>query len=190
MWSYPFASVIVLALALLVVTTVFSLKVVTRSGAAEPVGLRQMSVDIALLLWGVSYFVSTVDDPVNGGRITDLDLFGSQSILTAALDWFALSVAILAVLSWTFSRLNGVDVRVLLLVGTTTTSLLILEGAARVKAFAFPATHGFPTHSSEIWSRRFVLLNDDGFRGTDFVSSSSTPTRRLLTLIANKRHRV
>lgn len=57
--------------------------------------------------------------------------------------------------------------------GASLTALVVvLEGGARLKAFVWPETHGFPTHSEALWWSRFVEFNRMGFRDVDHATES------------------
>src|SRR5713101_2900925 len=75
LWSYPFFLVIVVASSLLLGVLVHSLR--APSGANRGYGVSRSSarmfVDLAILFWGIAYFLSASDAPASAGRVTDLN---------------------------------------------------------------------------------------------------------------------
>ncbi len=138
--------------------------------------------NLGMLVWGTAYLLSTLDARTNAGRLLDGNLVGSSAPLPAVLEWLSLiaflGVAVAMVMEhrharWINLRLSALSVAILLMLG---------EGAVRVRAIVFPATQGFPTHSAALWTRRFVHLNQLGFRDADHFAVAQDGVRRLLVV--------
>lgn len=142
--------------------------------------LARRAIGVSVALWGLGYCFAAMADGSDAGRLVELNLFGSTHPVAAATDFLAL-VSVLGVLTFVLWRLVGpqfTDPMVAL--GSLVAILLLLEAGARIKAHFAPATAGFPTYSSQIWARRFVELNDAGFR--DRQDSSEASSREVLVI--------
>ncbi len=184
LWSYPFFVVIVAAGALLAVVLVRSLLVPSPAnpGSHFTRSAAMKFVDLALLFWGVAYFLSANDSAVNGARVLDLNFFGSVMPAAALLEWIALVLLLLGVGGNAIARLSGKWAKAGLVFGAILVFTLVSEGIARVKVAVAPVTEGFPTYSSEIWARRYVRLNRKGWRDAEHSISRDPGIRRLLVV--------
>jgi len=139
-----------------------------------------MFVDLAILFWGIAYFLSASDAPASAGRVTDLNFFGSIMPAAALLEWIALVLLFLGVCAFAIGKLAGGWAKAGLAVGTILVAALVGEGMARVRVAVAPVTEGFPTYSSEVWARRHVKLNHEGWRDVEHSIPRYATTRRLL----------
>jgi len=67
-----------------------------------------------------------------------------------------------------------------LVVATLIFLVVVGEGLARGKAILFPETQGFPTHSGNLWHRKYVRLNSRGFRDEERTIHAGEGVRRVL----------
>ncbi len=113
------------------------------------------------------------------GRVLRVNFFGSLFPPAAALDWVALVLFFLAGV-FAVSQRGGRWIKLGLVVGSILFLALLSEGLARVKAVVAPETQGFPTYSTELWMRRYVELNPEGFRDAAHALVATPGTHRLL----------
>jgi hypothetical protein len=137
--------------------------------------------DWTFLIWSLAYLCAALEDPVQAGRLFEANVVGSSTWLSAALEWIVL-VLLLGSAAVAARRLSPRLRDVALLVGSMAATGIALEGIARVVAFAAPAPQGFPTYRSNIWGRRFVRLNRDGFRDVDPPAAEPDGTRRIAVI--------
>ncbi len=108
-----------------------------------------------------------------------MNFFGSVLPAAAALEWTAMAMFFLAG-AFTVSKLGEKWVKVGLAVGSVVFLALLVEGVARGKAAIAPAMQGAATHSYELWARRHVKRNPEGFRDAPHVIAARPGTGRLL----------
>lgn len=178
LWSRVFFALIVVATALLLVELLRSFLRPSLGGLSRPAKL----LDLAFVSWGTAYLLSARDAAVNGGRIADLNLFGSHMPAAALLEWTALLLLVLAARAFVSAKVNEKWIQVRLAIVTTLFLFLLGEGIARVKVAVAPATQGFPTLSSTVWGQRYVRLNREGWRDAEHRLSAAPGTRRLLVV--------
>jgi hypothetical protein len=136
---------------------------------------------LALLIWGASYLIASLDDPNNAGRIADLNMFGSTTPISASLDWIALNLMAIAATSYLYRRGRAQNGGILVFLSICLV-LIVAEGFVRAVRCIHPVVQGFPTYSSLLWSRSHVQLNRDGFRDGDHGSARDRNTYRLLVV--------
>ena len=178
LWSYSFFLLFVAPCALLVLAAANSLRASVRGADDAPTPAACL-LDLGLLCWGAAYFLSAIDSPAMAGRVLGMNFFGSLFPPAAALEWFALVLFFLAG-AFAASQLGGKWIKVGLVAGSILFLALLAEGLARVKAVVAPETQGFPTYSTELWMRRYVKLNPEGFRDAPHAPVATPGTRRLL----------
>jgi hypothetical protein len=178
LWSYSFFLLFVAACALLALAAANSLRASVRGADNAPTPAACL-LDLGLLCWGAAYFLSAIDSPAMAGRVLAMNFFGSLFPPAAALEWFALVLFFLAG-AFAVSQLGGKWIKLGLVVGSILFLALLAEGFARVKAVVAPETQGFPTYSTELWMRRYVKLNPEGFRDAPHAPVATPGTRRLL----------
>jgi hypothetical protein len=154
LWSYSFAlSVLVGTVVLLVILLLLP---------------RALLVDLALLSWGLAYFLDALDSRDNGANVKDLIFFGSSIPAVALLEWITLVLLFIAFFRATLPRLEEKWSGLAMLIGTLMGLALLGEGFLRVKAaLVAPAVQGLPTFSLAAWNRRYVKLNSEGFRDVE-----------------------
>jgi hypothetical protein len=141
-----------------------------------------ISFDLAVLIWGIAYCLSALEDSKNAGRVTDLDFFGSISPIPSILEWLALCVGALALLLAILPRLSSRRANIAVSVAATVFTLLVVEGALRVYFAITPMTQGFPTNASAMWVRRYSSTNSEGFRDAEHRKTAGPSVRRLLVV--------
>ena len=181
-WSYPFFALVAvtyLGLASWVFRTLRPGPMSTWSAHSK----RAVApFELGVLLWGVAYLISTLDDRKNAGRITDLDFVGSIAPAASILEWLALclwaSALLLTIMPRFKDRRGGIAVSV----AATVFTLLAVEGGLRVFFAIAPMTQGFPTHARELWARRYVSLNSEEFRDVEHSKAVDPSVLRLLVV--------
>ena len=145
---------------------------------AKP-GPAAILVDLSVLLWGIAYCLSSLEDRDNAGRITNLDVFGSIAPVPSLLEWFALCTGTLAILLMVFKMLRGQYLNLAVPVTAIMVTLIVVEGALRVYFTMAPMTQGFPSNAGQMWDRRYVRLNTLGWRDTEHSKLPDPGVRRL-----------
>jgi hypothetical protein len=135
--------------------------------------------DLGILLWGVAYLLSAMDSPANAGRVLQMNFFGSVLPAAAALEWTAMAMFFVAG-AFAVAKLGEWWVKVGLAVGSVVFLALLVEGLARGKAAIAPAMQGAATHSYELWARRHVKRNPEGFRDASHALATRPGSTRLL----------
>ena len=180
-WSYPFLIMIIAAAALLLAAIVSSWRAQRRlPQPSTPHRLRRNCLDLGVLCWGLGYWLSAVDAPDSGGRITDLNFFGSVLPAAAFFEWGALVCLTSAIATFWTPRHEGKWANGVLVIWTIVFLLLAGEGVYRSVAMVAPASKGYPTYSSTLWERRYVQLNENGFRDVEHAITKDKHTHRLL----------
>jgi hypothetical protein len=170
--------VLVVASALLALAAASSWRASVRGAANLPTPAARLR-DLGILCWGAAYLLGAMDSPAMAGRVLGMNLFGSLFAPAAALDWVALVLFFLAG-AFAVSQRGGKWIELGLVVGSILFLVLLAEGLARAKAMLAPQTQGFPTYSSELWVRRYVKLNPEGFRDGPHAMAATPGTSRLL----------
>jgi hypothetical protein len=181
-WSYPFFALVALTYLGLAFWILRMLSAGRRTNWAPRTKGAIVSFDLGILLWGVAYFISTMEDNKNAGRLTDLNLVGSTVPVAAILEWLALCLWALATLLAIRPKLAARHGNVVVSVAATVFTLLALEGGLRVYLAIFPVTEGFPTYAGELWTRRYVSLNSEGFRDVEHSKVADPSVHRLLVV--------
>ena len=181
-WSYSFSAlvaVIYLGLASWVFRTLRPGRIPTGSGQSQRAAAP---FELGVLFWGFAYFISALDDRKNAGRITDLDFVGSIAPIASILEWLALCLWALAVLLAIMPRFRDRRGGIAVSVAATVFTLLAVEGGLRIFFAIAPMTQGFPTHAGELWTRRYVSLNSEGFRDAEHSKAVDPAVLRLLVV--------
>lgn len=181
-WSYVlFIAVVAFVLLGLIARTWVSL---ARQDRREHFpDTSQILCQVAALLWGAGYVLNALDAPSNGGQILDLNLFGSTQPVATLTLW--LSMATLALYLGEPLVRKGLHSRwgtALLTIWVTLALLVLIEGGLRVWAILAPTTQGFPTYTEAMWLRKYVVLNQVGFRDNDHPLVSLSNKNRLLVV--------
>jgi len=147
---------------------------------------------LALLAWGGSFFISSLDDRQAGGRIFDFVFFGSTYPVAIFLEWVALDFLLVAgILSmrslihrcWNVETRQAIRANnALVLITTIAFMVLLFEGSFRFNNVFNPTTQGFPTKSSELWTRKFVQYNNLGYRDREHMVEKDKRTLRILLI--------
>src|SRR6267154_6866997 len=159
-WSYSFSAlvaVIYLGLASWVFRTLRPGRIPTGSGQSQRAAAP---FELGVLFWGFAYFISALDDRKNAGRITDLDFVGSIAPIASILEWLALCLWALAVLLAIMPRFRD------------------RRGGIAVSV----AATVFTLHAGELWTRRYVSLNSEGFRDADHSKAVDPAVLRLFVV--------
>ncbi len=176
-WSYPYSVILVCALGLLGLSVHLALRS-GRSGRRPSTSAQIFN--FASLLWGGAYFLSAIGDRESAARIVDLNVFGSVAPLPACLEWIAMALAAAAGIRWAVGKLSDTGRKFLLSATALAIIALLGEGTLRLRAAVSPSTQGFPTYTSAQWTRRYVQLNNEGFRDVEHPHATPTNERRLL----------
>lgn len=184
LWSWPYLAIVI------VITTLFLLAAVhswTRSRQPNlhsgQISIRSVCSELAFLMWGVGYFVNGLDSSENWGQIADLNAFGTASPLAALLLWGALLTAILGLAETVVP--GGRQSRwgaTLLAVWVTAILLVLVEGECRISAIVAPQSQGYPTYTTALWARKFVSLNQAGFRDLEHSRPPAGEHQQLLVV--------
>ena len=167
LWSYSFALFVVVGTVVLLVILLLLPRV--------------LLVDLALLSWGLAYFLDAVDSRDNGANVKDLIFFGSSIPAVALLQWITLVLLFIAVSRTTLPKLEEKWSGLAMLIGTLIAIALLGEGFLRVKvAVTAPAVQGLPTFSLHSWERKFVKLNSKGFRDVEHALARDPAKSRML----------
>jgi hypothetical protein len=167
LWSYPFAlSIVVATVVLLVILLLLP---------------RALLVDLALLCWGLAYFLDALDSRDSAANVKDLIFFGSPMPAAALLQWITLVLLFIAVSRATMAKLDEKWSGLAMLIGALMVIALFGEGFLRVKAaVTAPTMQGLPTFSLAAWNRRYVKLNSEGFRDVEHPLVRDPAKRRML----------
>jgi len=167
LWSYSFAlSVIAGAVVFFVILLLLP---------------RAPLIDLALLCWGLAYFLDALGSRDNGANVKDLIFFGSSMPAAALLQWMTMVFLFIAVSRATLANLDEKWSGLAMLIGTLCGIALLGEGFLRVKvAVAAPTMQGLPTFSFQIWERKFVKLNSEGFRDVEHALARDPAKKRML----------
>jgi lysophospholipase L1-like esterase len=177
-WSYPFLCVVAVSAVLMLYALLALGRHLRHLGTVSPAARL---IDLAILCWGVAYLINAKLDPVEAGRVITLNFFGSCNTLPALLEWLSLVLLFLAAIPWMARNLNKSWGKVAMSFASIFFLLLMLEGFLRVKAAIAPVDEGYPTCSSQAWSRKHVKLNQSGWRDVEH-SVLTTAARRLLVV--------
>lgn len=176
-WSYPYFGIIIISALILLWLVV---RAVRHLAGRRSSSLAIKLVDIGVLLWGVAYMWEARLDPIQAGRIDLLNFFGSCNLGPAFLDFGAMVLICMALISWLQPRFQGKWTELGLAIGSTVVLLLVMEGALRFKVAIAPSTEGFPSCSTRSWKRRYVRLNQEGWRDVEHSVTAAPGTRRVL----------
>jgi lysophospholipase L1-like esterase len=183
LWSYPFVTVIVAAMAVwaAVVTHAWTRRQQYQV-MSEAQRLTAKFWDLAVLCWGLAYLLEATADPPSAGKITDLIFFGSAMPAAALLEWASLLFMFGALVILIAPRLQGRWIGPGVAVGAVLAVLLVAEGILRLKVVVEPQIQGFPTFSGKAWGRRYEHVNRSGFRDVEHDRLAQPGTRRLLLI--------
>jgi len=179
-WSYPYAAVLLCALAGYGIAVVGLGRTLRRrtEGAAR-LDPATAWLDVAVLVWGTAYLIAALDTPSSAARLLDLNVVGSVDPPAALLEWVALGAAFAALGFWASRRVPRHWINPAVSLAAVAALAVIGEGAARLRAVIAPSTQGFWTYSGQLWTRRFVRLNHLGFRDREHDLVRPAGTRRL-----------
>lgn len=178
-WSPTFA-IMLTVIAILWIAAMY--QAVRRGPARSELAMaRMVSLDVAVFVLGVGYAMTAATTPLAAGRIANLNLFGSEALVPALLEW----IALVGLVGWAGLGLGPWLVRrgwsgPALLGGTLSVLGLLAEGAVRLQAHLFPTLEAVPTFSSKEWDRRFVRRNHDGYRD---IEHQEAPGQRRRVLV-------
>lgn len=181
-WSYPFFTLVVatyLGLAFWIFRTLRVERTAARSAYSKAASI---SLDLAVLLWGMAYFISALENRRYAGRVTDLNFLGSIPPVPSMLEWLALCLGTLAALLAIVPKLGQRHANALISVAATVFTLLAIEGGLRAYFAIAPMTQSFPTNANEMWSRRYALVNSEGLRDAEHAKAADPSVRRLLVV--------
>ena len=184
LWSWPYLALIVMsgALFLMVVANAWIRSRRLSFDACQP-SLVSVCFDFAVLMWGTGYFINGLDASRNWGQIADLNLFGSSHPLAALVLWAALLVATLGLAELVVpSGRTSKAGAIILAIWVTAVLLVSIEGGIRVFAIVAPQSQGYPTYTTALWTRKFVSLNQAGFRDAEHAPLASVGHQRLLVV--------
>lgn len=183
-WSWPHFVLISSIMVLLLATLYKSWRSYFRDD--DDAGLYKLAkyaaFDWGVFFWGFAKFLSAIDSPSSVGEITDLIFFGSHLPTAAILEWLSM-VLFFVCLVFSLSRICQRSLPNFgLMIGSLLFVILLAEGFTRLKTIIDPDTTRFPSHSNELWKRRFVDLNKLGFRDQDHTDVSRENAKRLLLI--------
>jgi hypothetical protein len=142
---------------------------------------RALLVDLALVCWGLAYFLDALESRDNAANVKDLIFFGSSMPAAALLQWITLVLLFIAVSRATMAKLDEKWSGLAMLIGTLIGLTLLGEGFLRAKAAVVaPTMQGLPTFSLAAWNRRYVKLNSEGFRDVEHPLVRDPAKRRML----------
>lgn len=152
----------------------------------------RLFVGIGICVWGASVFVSSLEDNAAGGRILDLEPFGSTVPVGIFLEWismvsfFVALILCVVVAARRMQYKNAAGYKWLqhglITIVSVCALFLLLEGGTRLVNILRPVTQGFPTKSSDLWFRRFVRVNSLGFRDSERSMQALDGAGRILVI--------
>ncbi len=183
LWSYKYFILIVISgvvFILLLISSWISLKREVRK--TRLLNSASTYFDLAILFWGVAYFLSAVDLHNNACRIADLNIVGSTTPLAIMLEWFAMLLLFIAGVIIIVPKSSNKWKNPILMFFTIGALLLVSEGIIRFRAIISPISQGFPTYTSILWGRYNIDYNRKGFRDIEHTLDKPPGTSRLLTI--------
>jgi hypothetical protein len=127
--------------------------------------------DAAILTWGIASLLAACASSDEASRVVDGAAFGSAVPHAVALDGLSIALLVAAFLVWAWVNRTTRFAGPLLVLATVLVVGGIGELAVRARAVIAPLTQGFPTYTSALWERRFVRLNQSGFRDRDHATA-------------------
>ncbi|HET6675356.1 MAG TPA: SGNH/GDSL hydrolase family protein [Nitrospiraceae bacterium] len=184
LWSWPYVLIVMTAGLIFVMSLGHSWWCYRQLGLLRTrVSLAAVHIDLAILLWGVGYFLNGFEAPRNWGQIADLNLFGSSNPAAAVLLWSALLTAVLSMAERVVPRGRASRLgAIMLAVWITAVVLLLGEGGLRFWSIVAPEPQGYPTYTTAMWARKFTSFNHAGFRDQEHARIKSGETQRLLII--------
>ncbi len=182
-WSHQFFALIIVAAILFLVLVIGAWR--ARMKPCEPVRLLRSGafyLELAILVWGIAYFMSALDDPANAALITTLNVFGTTSPVAACLQWCSLVLACLGLFISVFTKLGRRRTNVLVSVAALVAVVTLLEGVVRFRTIIAPVAWDYPAYSSILWERYYVKFNRQVFRDDEHAVEAVPGTRRLLMI--------
>ena len=178
-WSPMFVIVLATIAILWIAVTWHAIR--SEPGRSRIALARTASLDVAFLALGLGYAISAALTPLEAGRVANLNLFGSEALVPAMLEWVALGGFVawagLRGGPWLLERGWSGPVA---LGGTLAVLGLLAEGGVRLEVHLFPTMEGVPTFSSDEWARRYVRRNRDGYRDIDHPEAAGSRRRVLV----------
>jgi hypothetical protein len=152
-----------------------------RRSSARPTA-RALILDVAVMLWGVAYLWTALSDPRLAARIVDGNVVGSSIPAGAALEGVSILLLFLALCAvlWTYRSRSWANLG--LLGWTLVLTAVVGESWCRVSAVIHPSTTGVPSYSSDLWYRRYVRRNLNGWRDADHSIDAEHGVPRLLVI--------
>ncbi len=182
-WStFAFASIACVALVASVAAARSVRRLVRGQTTRVAASAAATSFDFAMTVWGVAFLVAALADPEAGGRLLDLNAFGALHPIAALLEWVALAAFGWAGMLALWDRFGQTKRQAVMLTVLVVVGLLLAEGVLRIWIVAAPETQGFPTASTELWMKRFVARNRDGFRDRERGEARAPGTRRVVVI--------
>jgi hypothetical protein len=183
MWSYSFAGIVLIAIVLFMLCLLESLRRVrSRTIVGVELSTKEVLFDLAILVNAIAYLISSIDNRVNAGRILYANLWGSIDPSAALLEYVALLFWVGTAGYWIVPRLNSGLRRAVVVFGAVAVTLLAAEGVARVRVTLEPEPQGYSSFASDLWARRYVELNQSGFRDSEHSVQKDPAIHRLLIL--------
>jgi hypothetical protein len=179
LWSPMF--VIILAMIAILWIAAMWHAIRRQPGRSEIAVARMASLDVATLALGLGYAMTAAATPLGAGRVANLNLFGSEGLVPAFLEW----IALVGFVAWAGLGCGPWLVRrgwsgPALLGGTLALLGLLAEGAVRLQAHILPTLEGVPTFSTSEWARRYIRRNRDGYRDIDHQEAAGGRRRVLV----------
>lgn len=182
-WShFAFASIVAVGLLATIAAVTSARRLVRGAATGARPGAAARSFDLGVFVWGVSFLWAALAEPEAGGRLLDLNVFGALHPGAALLEWVALAAFAWAGLLVLWTRYGASHRQAVMLAVLLVGSLLLAEGALRLWIVAAPRTQGFPTASTELWMRRYVERNAEGFRDRARDEARTPGARRVVVI--------
>lgn len=186
MWSLPFFIIIVVVGFATLLTIGMSCKQLFDPHAVGSISPAALCFDVAVLFWGVGYFVNSMDNPVDGGQIAELNALGSSLPFSTVTYWIAFAALVLGFAGSFVGKGQMTSTRsreIAFAVWCVAVVLVLSEGILRFRYVIAPETQGFPTYATDLWKRKHVKLNSTGFRDSEHpVGSVQQNVHRLLVV--------
>lgn len=106
-WSMSFFLIIVFCWTMFLLTLIWAVRRGrTKGDPNRPRVTDLLSFDLAILFWGMAYFIEAASNGANAARITALNVFGSTHPAAVILGWMSLVCAFVAITMFVFPRLK------------------------------------------------------------------------------------
>ena len=169
-WSMPFLIIITGAGFAMLLAIGKSCRQFIAPNALDKISPANLCFEVAVLSWGLGYLVNSIDNPINGGQIADLNFVGSSLPFSMVAYWIALVASVLGFAGLFIGNKQIASVKfreIAFAIWCVALVLVLSEGFLRFRFAIAPETQGFPTYATDLWKRKYIKLNSVGFRDAE-----------------------